>query len=115
MKCFDVYGRASGAKVNVEKSQMLCTDDTVMSTCNIPFKTVKGHVRILGVNIGVDEREARDLTWTGVINKIKTTELLETKEIKIEGESGCGECIVNLKMCVYLRGYGHACMGSEGN
>ena len=26
MKCFDVYGRAS---------QMLCADDTVMSTCNI--------------------------------------------------------------------------------
>lgn len=104
MKCFDVYGRASGAKVNVEKSQMLCADDNVISTCNIPFKTVKGHVRILGVNIGVDEREARDLTWTGVINKIKTTlNCWKQRKLKLRGKVVVVNALLMSK-CVYTLG-----------
>ena len=73
-------------------------------------------MRILGVNIGVDEREARDLTWTGVINKIKTTlNYWKQRKLKLRGKVVVVNALLMSKMCVYLRGYGHACMGSEGN
>lgn len=73
--------------MNVEKSQMLCAPDTVVSTFNIPFKTATEHLRILGVNIGVEEREARDFTWTGVINKMKSTlNYWKQRKLKFRGK-----------------------------
>ncbi len=34
--------------------------------CDIPFKVTNDHMRILGVNVGVNAKEARDATWTGI-------------------------------------------------
>lgn len=42
-----------------------------MSGCENNFKVTKEYTRILGMNIGVNAKEARDATWTGILNKIK--------------------------------------------
>lgn len=57
-----------------------------MSGCENNFKVTKEYTRILGVNIGVNAKEARDATWTGILNKKKTsTTFLEIKRINING------------------------------
>ena len=68
-----VYGKASGAKINIDKSELMCVGNVGAQGCDIPFKVAKDYIKILGVNIGVKEKEARDITWTGVLNKMKQT------------------------------------------
>lgn len=41
--------------------------------CGFPFKKAEGNIKTLGVCLGVDEEGTRDVTWTGVLNKIKHT------------------------------------------
>lgn len=71
MKHIEVYGKASCAKVNVGKSEIVCVGKVDISQCGIPFKVTEDYIKILGVNIGVKTKEARDVTWTGVLNKVK--------------------------------------------
>lgn len=71
MRHIDVFGKASGAKINIEKSEIMRIGGVDMSGCDIPFKITKEYVNILGVNIGVNAKEARDVTWTGILSKIK--------------------------------------------
>ena len=37
------------------------------------------------------------------------------RKLKLKGKVVVVNALLMSKMCVYLRGYGHACMGSEGN
>ena len=45
--------------------------NVVMGDCEIPLKVAKEMIKVLGVNVGVNADEARDVTWTGVLNKVK--------------------------------------------
>lgn len=36
-----------------------------------PFKVARDHIKVLGVYLSVKEKEARDLTWSGAINKVR--------------------------------------------
>lgn len=67
----EIYGNASGAKINIEKSEIMSIGGVDLRGCDIPFKTTLGCVNILGVQIGENAKNARDATWTGVLNKIK--------------------------------------------
>ncbi len=35
----------------------------------VPFKITKDFIKILGVNVGGNAKEARDATWSGVLTK----------------------------------------------
>lgn len=67
------YGRAAGAKINVEKSEIMFFGETKISDCGIPFKNVKDYIKVLGVNIGVEDIKARDVTWSVILQKIRRT------------------------------------------
>ena len=104
MKHMGTYGRAAGAKVNIEKSELMCIGqegDRVDSM--IAFRVVDC-IKVLGVNIGPNEKEARDITWTGVINKIKhTLNAWKQRKLKLKGKV----IVVNsllLSKCVYVLG-----------
>ncbi len=71
MKHMETYGKASGAKINIDKSEIMSIGGVDIGRCDIPFKVTNDHMRILGVNIGVNAKEARDATWTGILNKMK--------------------------------------------
>ena len=40
-----------------------------MEGCEIPLKVAKEMIKVLGVNVGVNAHEARDVTWLGVLKK----------------------------------------------
>ncbi len=60
MKHMETYGKASGAKINVDKSEIMSVGGVDIEGENIPFKITKEYTKILGVNIGVNGKEARD-------------------------------------------------------
>jgi hypothetical protein len=85
MECFKVYGQASGAKVNMEKSIVMYIGK--INEGNFPFKVVKDYFKVLGVFLGVKEMEARDLTWSGVINKVRmVVNMWRGRSLKLKGK-----------------------------
>ncbi len=82
MECFEIYGRASGAKINIDKSEIMFIGKTTTGDCDFAFKRAEKHIKILGVYLGIEEIEARDLMWTGVLNKMKHNKCMETQKIK---------------------------------
>jgi exonuclease III len=85
MECFKVYEQASGAKVNMEKSVIMYVGKINEGT--FPFKMVNDYFKVLGVFLGVKEQEARDLTWSGVINKVrKVVNMWRGRSLKLKGK-----------------------------
>lgn len=107
-----IYEGASGAKINVDKTEIMLFGDVGNKQCVLPFKMKEDYIRILGINIGIKEREARDETWAGVLNKIKNTlNFLETEAVEIERKSvGC-ECAIVVKDLLCFRCVGYARLG----
>ena len=98
----DVYGRASGAKINIEKSEIMYVGRVETQGCDIPFRVAKDFIKILGVNLGVKEKEARDLTWTGVLNKIKQVmNFWKQRGLKLKGKVVVINALV-LSKCNYV-------------
>lgn len=65
------YGRASGAKVNIEKSEIMFVGGDRIDRCEIGLKERKDYFRVLGVNLGIADREGRDMQYEGIVNSIK--------------------------------------------
>lgn len=87
MENIGMYGKASGAKINVEKSEIMYVGNVKKDDCDIPFKIAKDYIKILGVFVGTKEKEARDLTWTGVLNKVKQVlNLWKQRGLKLKGK-----------------------------
>lgn len=57
IKHIEVYGKASGAKLNIEKSQIMYIGKIDPSECTISFKIAKEYIKILGINIGGKKRK----------------------------------------------------------
>ena len=82
-----IYGSASGAKMNMDKSEILCVGVVDLSKCDIALSVAKGMIKVLGVNVGVDENEARDVTWAGVLNKVKQNlNLWKMRKLRLRGK-----------------------------
>uniref|UniRef100_A0A1A8B8E8 Reverse transcriptase domain-containing protein n=1 Tax=Nothobranchius furzeri TaxID=105023 RepID=A0A1A8B8E8_NOTFU len=71
MKAFDLYGRASGAKISIKKLCIMQFGDQKNIPCKWEFERRNQNIRIMGIVFGEDAGEARDLAWGSVINKIK--------------------------------------------
>ncbi len=63
------YGKASGAKINMEKSELMYIGD--VERVEVGVRVEEKYMKVLGVYLGVESKEARGVTWTGVINKIR--------------------------------------------
>lgn len=102
MECFEVYGKASGAKLNVEKSEIMYVGIDEKVDCGFPFKKAEGNIRTLGVILGVDEKGTRDVTWTGVLNKIKhTLSYWKARKLFLRGKVVVINALVASK-CIYV-------------
>lgn len=66
MERVEIYGRASGAKVNNEKSEIMF-GEVKKERCTFPLKII---IRTLGIIFGEDSGVASDVTWMIVLNKI---------------------------------------------
>lgn len=104
MKHMETYGKASGAKINVDKSEIMSIGGVEMGECDIPFKVTEDYMMILGVNIGVNAKEARDATWTGILNKIKQVLLFwRLRELRLRGKVVVVNSLL-LSKCNYVMG-----------
>ena len=56
----ELYGRASGAKINIEKSEIMYVGVERAGRREIGLKEKKDYFRMLGVNLGIEDREGRD-------------------------------------------------------
>lgn len=78
------YGEASGAKINVGKSEIMSIGGVEVEVIEVPFKITKDFIKILGVNIGGNAKEA---TWAGVLNKIKQVlQFWRLRELRLRGK-----------------------------
>ncbi len=59
-----VDGRASGAKVNIEKSEIMY----VGTDREDEDRFERDYFRVLGVNLGIEDRESRDVQFEGIVN-----------------------------------------------
>lgn len=87
MDKIEIYGKASGAKVNVDKTEIMYIGNVNQIGCSMPFRVANDYIKILGIHIGVKEKEARDETWNGVINKVKNTlNAWRPRRLKLKGK-----------------------------
>lgn len=71
---FALYGRASGAKLNIEKSEILPLgrdiDLNILPKCKLHI--VRGVIEILGIYLGPDRQKCVTLNWETKIKKIRS-------------------------------------------
>jgi len=74
LNIYDVYGKASGAKLNSAKSEILPVGKGVgnKSLHNSNLKIVYGTIEVLGVFLGPDRDKCALLNWTSNIEKSKS-------------------------------------------
>ncbi len=104
LKHMETYGKASGAKINVDKSEIMSVGGVDIEGENTPFKITKEYTKILGVNIGVNVKEARDVTWTGILNKIKQVlQFWRLRDLRLKGRVVVVNSLL-LTKCNYVMG-----------
>uniref|UniRef100_A0A0E9RLB8 Uncharacterized protein n=1 Tax=Anguilla anguilla TaxID=7936 RepID=A0A0E9RLB8_ANGAN len=60
------------------------------------------YIKVLGVHLGVKSREARDETWTGVINKIRAIcTTWKARKLKLKGKVTVVNSLL-FSVCVYV-------------
>lgn len=69
----DVYCKASGARVNVEKSEMMVINDTIDSVTQLqlPFIVKTDCLEILGITLGNNKELCENINWKPKIDKIR--------------------------------------------
>ena len=100
LELVEQYGQASGAKINKDKSEIMYVGEVERE--EVGLRVEERYIKVLGVHLGVASKEARDVTWTGVINKIRTVcASWRGRKLKLKGKV----IIVNsllLSVCVYV-------------
>lgn len=103
-KHMGTYGKASGAKINVDKSEIMSIGSVDIEGSDTPFKIKNDYMKILGVNIGVNIKEARDATWTGILNKIKQVlQFWRLRDLRLRGKVVVVNSLL-LTKCNYVMG-----------
>ena len=73
MTCIKMYEKASGAKVNLEKSEITYYGEALIRKKERGFVNVQGERKTLGVYIGGNIETANKKTWDAVVSKMKST------------------------------------------
>ena len=73
LKHIKTYERASGAKINMQKSEIMGMGRNKNLNNKWGFRIVEDKRKVLGVYVGRNEDECDDTTWREVINKIQKT------------------------------------------
>ena len=102
LKSVEQYGRASGAKVNIEKSEIMYIGENREEREEIRMKENKGYMKVLGVNLGIEEKEGRDRQYEGIVNRIrKTLGFWKRRGLKLKGKVIVVNCLIMSKL-VYV-------------
>ena len=95
----ELYGRASGAKINMEKSEIMYVGVERAGRREIGLKEEKDYFRILGVNLGIKDKEGRDMQFEGIMNGIrKTLRFWKLRGLKLKGKVTVVNALVMSKL-----------------
>ena len=95
----ELYGRASGAKINMEKSEIMYVGVERAGRREIGLKEEKDYFRILGVNLGIKDKEGRDMQFEGIMNGIrKTLGFWKLRGLKLKGKVTVVNALVMSKL-----------------
>jgi len=87
LKTVSLYGRASGARVNLDKSEIMYIGQVRDRICDIGLKENKDYFRVLGINLGIKDVEGRDRQYVELINGIvKTLRFWKMRGLKLRGK-----------------------------
>ena len=78
----DLYSRASGAKINKQKSEIMCLGSGHVSDNELKkfqVKLCENTTKLLGIYMGKDKKSCESQNWTEKIKKIKTILYFWTK------------------------------------
>jgi len=86
---FELYGKASGAKVNESKSQIMCLGKANLSRDELgglEIMICKDVLEILGIYVGKNRRECEEKNWRNKVNKIKNIlNMWKQRSLNIQG------------------------------
>ena len=71
MEVLERYCKGSGARMNRGKTEFLNIGKDNALSRTLPFKEVRENIKILGVRVGMDERQNAKLMWEETIGKTK--------------------------------------------
>lgn len=100
LELIDVYGKASGAKINKEKSEIMYIGEVERE--GVGLRVEDRYIKVLGVYLGVETKEATEATWAGVINKIRTIcGRWKARKLRLKGKVTVVNSLL-LSVCVYV-------------
>ena len=90
VKAFDLYGKASGAKPNKSKSEILVLDRGKISKTelkDLEIKECDEIVQLLGIWIGKNKKACELLNWENKVNKItKILNFWKMRNLSLHGK-----------------------------
>lgn len=86
MEILERYCKGSGAKINIQKTVYMNIGDGENIQSLFPFKEEEG-LKVLGVRIGKNEREMRDMMWDDVIGRMeRVLNFWKMRELTLRGK-----------------------------
>lgn len=88
---FTNYGKASGAKVNSNKSEILCLGKSRIGTTALEefgIKNCEDILQILGVYLGKNKTKCNEMNWAGKVDNIKRLlNMWKQRHLNIQGRA----------------------------
>lgn len=94
-----VYSRASGAKVNIERSEIMYIGVDKKGREDVGLKERKNYLKILGINLGLEGREGRDMQYEGIMNSIRRILMFwGRRRLKLKGKVVVANALIMSKL-----------------
>lgn len=88
---FEKYGRASGAKINRNKTELMTLGNATINQCDLTRLGVRKcdrSIKILGVYLGKDKKLCENQNWEGKMSKIKAVlNMWKQRKLNINGRA----------------------------
>ena len=107
-RVFDTYNKASGSKVNVEKSEILPLGLAAANPpTNLAVKVISGCVEVLGLYIGKNKKSCEANNWNSRIDKcIKVLNTWKARSLSLKGKVLIANSLI-ISRIVYVLNLSH--------
>lgn len=99
------YSRSSGAKVNKDKSDILCIDKGTLSASETEYyqvKLLKDAIKVLGVYLGPDRNVCNTLNWNSRLESMRSIlNMWSQRQLTIQGRATVMSSLL-LSKCWYV-------------
>ena len=87
LECMEEYGRASGARVNIDKSEIMYMNENEKEKAEVGLRERKDYIRVLGINVGIEDRRGREIQYDEIIGGMrKVFGLWKNRKLGLRGK-----------------------------